>query len=89
MQLVRGKPVQSISFEAACAQYPYRFTMEHVPHWAQHPVIGDPTKFYAPQFRTDREWYENSQFFSFGPCYTVNESWPLGQWLDKPYKRGQ
>lgn len=81
-----------ITIEQAKAQYVHRYTMEHVPTWARLPA--DNGKFYAPQFRTDREWYENTTFHGepghLGDkkhCYTSHQSWPLGQWLDKPYTR--
>lgn len=80
-----------ISFEIACARYPHRFTLEHVPTWAR-ASLGD--KYYAPQFRSDREWYENTKFpgeldkaFLQGGCYTTGQTWPRGQWLDAPYQR--
>jgi hypothetical protein len=84
------------TFSQACAQYPHRFTMEHVPQWAT--TASDNGKFYAPQFRTDAEWYANT-IFPGEPahpdyprrvkhCYTRGETWPLGQWLDKPFNKG-
>lgn len=80
-----------VSFEQARAQYPHRFTMEHVPQWARKPL--SPGKFYAPQFRTDREWYENtlfkgeSELASKQFCYTSGQTWPLGQFLAAPFTR--
>lgn len=79
------------SFEQACARYPHRYTMEHVPAWARQSAPNG--KFYAPQFRSDREWYEatkfhgESDFATRKHCYTSGQTWPLGQWLDKPYRR--
>jgi len=69
--------------------YPHRFTMEHVPAWSRKPLNG---QHYAPQFRSDREWYENTIFPGepgidrrAGYCQTSNQSWPLGHWLTEPY----
>ena len=68
--------------------------MEYVPYWARVPCENG--KYYAPQFRTDREWYENTKFpeeseFPFpgtkGQCYTTDQTWPLGLWLDEAYCR--
>ena len=75
-----------ITFEQAKAAYVHRFTMEHVPGWASLPTSNG--KFYAPQYRTDREWYDNTKFPSHnfaGYCDSRNQSWPLGRWLDKPF----
>lgn len=88
-----GRP----SFEEACKMYQNRYTMEHVPLWA----AGNPGngRFYAPQFRTDREWYDNTLFpgedghLATGPrrnaCMTSGQTWPLGLWLDEPYRKGE
>lgn len=82
-----------LSFERATSRFVHRYTMEHVPHWAHNP--SPRGKYYAPQYRTDQEWYENSSFpgdsdwIDIGQdhCHSANQSWPLGQWLDAPYKR--
>ena len=92
-----------ISFEQAKAQYVHRFTCEHVPAWSQQentlkigngPALGTG-KFYAPQYATDREWYEKTLFPGEGfvgkrekHCSSANQSWPKGHWLDAPYRRG-
>lgn len=69
------------SFEQACRQYPFRFTMEHIPHWAKRPSVAG--WWYAPQYRTDREWYDNTTFDPEGMhCESTNQSWPMGQRLD-------
>jgi hypothetical protein len=78
------------TLEQALAQYPHRYTMDHTPEWARRPR-PDGT-FYAPHFRSDREWYENTTFPGEGKhglenrrfCHTSNQTWPLGQSLDKP-----
>lgn len=82
------------SFEQACRMYVHRFTMENVPSWASRPCGG---KYYAPQFASDREWYDNTKFpgepdhFLVDSlyCYTRNQTWPLGEWLHKPYRKGE
>lgn len=90
-----------ISFVTACAQYIHRFTMEHVPAWAQKPHIAGEglhagkSMFYAPQFRTDAEWYANTKFHGESElatdttCYTSGQTWPMGNWLSQPFKVGQ
>lgn len=81
---------RTISFETAKAQYPHRYTQEHVPLWAR--VRAPNGKYYAPQFRSDREWYEATSFYGESElaskryCYTSRQTWPLGQWLDQPFK---
>lgn len=86
-----------MSFEDAKRTFVQRFTMEHVPAWALDKRI-DGTH-YAPQYRSDREWYENTVFpgdtggrFTAPPegaryCEARNPSWPLGQSLDAPFTR--
>lgn len=90
-----------LPFEEACDQYPHRFTMEHVPRWARDPIKTDAgTVYYAPQYRTDREWYENTIFpgdthqrtFTAPPaseryCESRGQTWPLGHFLNQPYRR--
>ena len=79
------------TLEKARAMYPHRYTMEHVPNWARMPA--DKGKFYAPQFRTDAEWYAATLFPGDAghhgfkdSCMTDAQTWPLGQWLDAPYR---
>lgn len=81
-----------LTFEQACARYVHRYTTQHVPAWARQPAPNG--KFYAPQFRSDREWYEHTRFYGeeghIGrrtDCFTTGQTWPLGQWLDRPYVR--
>lgn len=89
-----------ISFTQACDQYPHRFTMEHVPAWARKPHLHESgehvgkTLFYAPQYRTDREWYENTIFPGEGDissradyCESSGATWPLGHWLEHMYAK--
>jgi hypothetical protein len=77
-----------LSFKEACAQYVHRYTMEHVPNWASTPAPNG--KYYAPQYKTDREWYANSEFppdpVCYGTdCYSSGQTWPLGKWLEAAY----
>lgn len=80
-----------ISLKTAKAQYVHRYTMEHVPAWALKACHNG--KFYAPQYRTDSEWYDNTIFPGEGPeagrdhCFSSGQTWPLGTWLDAPFKR--
>ena len=81
---------RKISFEKACAQYVHRYTMEHIPAWSQVPHND---AYYAPQYKSDREWYENTKFHGESEmadknsCYSSGQTWPLGQWLDKPFRK--
>lgn len=87
---------RKISFGEARRQYVHRYTIEHVPAWARRPAPNG--KHYAPQFRSDLEWYDNTLFpgedghpfpdSRRGDCYTTGQTWPLGQWLDEPFKGG-
>lgn len=82
--------MRTLSFEAAKAQFSQRFTVEHVPAWARQPLDG---KYYAPQYASDREWYERTFFkgehklATVRFCYSTCPTWPLGQWLDAPFTR--
>lgn len=76
----------------ACARYVHRYTMQHVPAWAREPHNG---RYYAPQYRSDAEWYASTIFpgepgYPYGKrnrhCYTSGQTWPLGQWLNAPYR---
>ena len=82
--------MRKISFDQARNQYTHRYTMEHTPQWANRPAPNG--KFYAPQYQTDKEWYENTIFPGEGQigsreryCQSNNQSWPCGDWLDNPY----
>jgi hypothetical protein len=81
------------TFEQAKSFYPERFTMEHVPTWAKRPL--NDGRYYAPGFRTDREWYDNTKFpgeegHMGGKrfCFTMGHTFPLGQWLTTAYVPG-
>lgn len=74
----------------ARARYTNRYTLEHVPSWARVVNPGNG-KFYAPQFVSDAQWYENTTFpgepghLGIGQdCFTTGATWPRGQWLDAP-----
>lgn len=84
---------RKMSFEQAKAKYTNRYTMEHVPAWAAKPCGGNGL-YYAPQFKSDKEWYDNTLFYGEigftgkrGDCYTNGQTFPLGNWLDSPYKQ--
>lgn len=81
-----------ISFEEACRTYVHRFTMEHVPAWAASERPGGT--YYAPQYRSDREWYDCTKFpgekglpGNSRHCESGKPTWPLGMFLTQPYKR--
>jgi hypothetical protein len=76
-----------ITFEEACRTYVYRYTMDYIPQWAHEAAPNG--KFYAPQYRSDREWYESTEFprdKRVHHCHSGQQTWPLGQWLNEPYK---
>lgn len=84
-----------ITLAHARAQYPNRFTMEHMPSWARAPleVNGESGRYYAPQYRSDLEWYANTIFpgeeglhRNSTHCQSTNQTWPLGQFLEQPYE---
>lgn len=84
-----------ITFEQACRRYHQRFTMEHVPTWADKPVVqaDGSVKYPAPHYASDKEWYDNTEFMGEGTtavtkyCRSMNRSYPLGKWLDEPYSQ--
>jgi len=91
-------PIRPISFEEAKARYVHRYTMEHVPQWAkdQTLVVDGQVRYYAPHYRSDREWYENTTFPGENDipkrakyCNSHGETWPLGHSLVKPYQTGK
>jgi hypothetical protein len=78
-----------MTFEQAKAKYVHRFTMEHIPNWAKKPLKNET--YYAPQYRSDAEWFKLSVFPPNNPlsktdCCSMEQTWPLGLLLDKPYK---
>lgn len=78
------------TFEQACAMYVHRFTMEYVPQWSR--TAAPNGKFCAPQYRSDREWYERTTFPTDGRvkyCCSSDQTWPLGTFLDEPYRLEQ
>lgn len=93
------KKINRPSFEDAKRAYVHRYTMEHVPEWSRKAVTTQDekgkinTRYYAPQYRTDKEWYEKTYFHgehdlaSKGYCYSHSPSWPLGEWLNEPYRK--
>lgn len=92
VQNLKGIDMRKISFQDACKTHAHRFTMEHVPTWAKRPANNG--KYYAPQYASDHEWYNSTVFPGEGNihsrsnyCESTNETWPIGQWLDKPYIR--
>lgn len=88
--------MRKVSFDEAKVRFVNRYTMEHIPAWSRYQAPNG--LYYAPQFATDREWYENTTFpgepdHPIGPgsrtyCNTTGQTWPLGKWLDEPFIRG-
>jgi hypothetical protein len=81
----RKNNMRKITLDQAKSQYLHRFTMEHIPNWALKPN-GD--KYYAPQYSSDREWYnattfpgENGLHGNSKHCESGAPTWPLGQSL--------
>ena len=75
-----------LSFHEACARFPHRYTLDHVPSHAHNKQPNG--RYLAPQYASDREWYDHTAFAGESPladarhCYSAEQSWPLGQWLD-------
>jgi hypothetical protein len=91
-QQAKARGSRRPSLVEACATYVNRYTMEHVPAWARRPL--ETGKFYAPQYRSDAEWYANTVFpgepgvhGNSRHCYTSGQTWPLGQWLTEAYRK--
>lgn len=86
-----SSPSRPITLEQARRLYPRRFTMQYVPRWAtQRRECGG---FYAPQYRSDAEWYERTKFPGEGDvprrspyCESNAPTWPLGQRLEQPFR---
>lgn len=85
--------MRPLTLAQACAQYPHRFTMDHVPAWARDQ--REDGTFYAPQFRSDAEWYELAKFPGEGGlsrrsryCTSGAPTWPLGKSLPAVYSVG-
>lgn len=90
--------MKRMSFENACRKYVHRFTMDHMPDWAKQPFLDG--YFYAPQYKSDKEWYENTTFpgdtnypypsgwDSGRYCNSINQTWPLGKYLTALYQKG-
>lgn len=83
-----GRP----TFERARIDYPHRFTLEHMPVHAYSPLPSG--RYPAPQYRSDREWYENTRFPGERGLHgnrrhamSSNPTWPRGVTLDRPYRR--
>lgn len=77
---------RKITLEEAKRQYVNRYTMEHVPTWARK--ARPDGLFYAPQYRTDAEWYANTTFpgeeghiGGKSHCFSTGATWPLGKEL--------
>ena len=75
----------ALTLAQAQAQYPHRFTLEHVPAWAK--LRAPNGRFYAPQYRTDSEWFALTRFPTDRReryCTSSGQTWPMGLWLDQP-----
>lgn len=87
-----SKTKRGLTFEQAKAQYPERFTLDHVPEWAFKPLENPANHYPAPLYASDAEWYQNTRFAGDEGmdehCFwmeCLNESWPLGLFLKAPY----
>lgn len=85
--------------DAALRSYTHRYTGEHIPAWTRKAAPNG--NFYAPQYQNDAEWMAKTLFpvenkggalqLASGKdvhCQSNNPSWPWGQWLDAPFKKG-
>lgn len=78
-----------VSFDQAVLKSPHRFTLEHIPAWAD--LQREDGMYYAPQYSSDREWYERTLFGTerlTDPrtryMTDFSATWPLGQSLSSP-----
>lgn len=90
-------PNRPLTLAQAQAAYPHRFTCDHFPAWAAHPLRRDqrgmPTDYPAPQYASDAEWYERTTFpgeRGLSPsahwCISARPAWPLGERLPHAYR---
>lgn len=85
------KPTAPLTFAEALEteQAARRFTPEHIPEWAHIRRRGD-VRYPAPQYRSDREWYERSGVqgvpLPFDPAKVSAATFPFGQFLPRPYE---
>lgn len=93
------RPARALTLGEACDKYVHRYTMDHIPRWAINPcrdhITGELQFYYAPQYGSDQEWYELTIFpgevghiGSKKECNSNHQTWPLGQKLDQPYRKG-
>lgn len=87
--------MRKLTLDQARAQFTNRYTVDHVPAWASQPCEGNGL-FYAPQFASDQEWYENTKFHGEAghigkrtECHSSRQTWPYGKWLARAYVKGQ
>lgn len=83
---------RKLALDQARNRYPHRFTMEHCPSWARLPLSDG--RYCAPQYASDREWYDNTTFpgekhihGNSKWCQSSGQTWPLGKYLEEPYRR--
>lgn len=79
---------RKLTLSQACAAYPNRYTLDHIPAWARGQIT--PGQYYAPQFASDAEWYHKATFPGepglHGNCKHMISgvpSWPLGESLNQ------
>lgn len=84
--------LRPLTLAQAKGLFPHRFTMEHIPRWVKAMPRPDSTAwYYAPHFRSDEEWYENTRFpgemgvaLNAGECESF-PTWPHGRRLKYAY----
>ncbi len=80
------KTTRPLSFTEACTRYVNRYTVDHIPAYVRNRQPNG--LFLAPQYASDREWYECTLFAGESPLanaryyHSTKHSWPFGQWLD-------
>lgn len=93
MKQVLGTQLPFEAQQEVLRDFSNRFTCERVPNWALAPAPNG--KYYAPQYRDDKEWLANTWFTvtddgklsqSVLVCESKDASWPKGLWLDRPYR---
>lgn len=91
-------PSRPLTLAQAQERYPHRFTQDHFPAWAAHPLrrdrLGEAEDYPAPQYASDAEWYERTIFpgegglprNAHGMCVSNRPTFPLGERLPHAYR---
>ena len=58
---------RKLTLAQACAQYPHRYTLDHIPQWARKAMANG--SYPAPQYASDAEWYHLATFPGESGCH--------------------